>query len=260
VLRYQDYSNFFAPQESILRKWALAYPSTAAQMTRNTAIFNAQRNRNPFVDYPQLLERMGSLVGATSAPVAVAAGKAFPDRLVAELDKATGVLRIVAANMGNLAITYTATLALGNQGISLIGNASQVPLPIGAANTIALLARGDTPFLTDTLVVTFSSGANAINTQRIPVRLNGPLALRTNLASVLNLYPQPAHHSLHVNWPSVASLGGARNATLQDMAGRTVAQYPIAPNQEQTLNIAQLPPGMYILSIAGQGSAKVVVR
>ena len=260
VLRYQDYNNFFAPQESILRKWALAYPSTPAQITRNTAIFNSQRNRNPFVDYPQLLERMGSLVGATSAPVAVAAGKAFPDRLITDIDNPVGVLRIVAANMGNQAITYSAALALGNQGISLIDAANQVPLPIGAASTIALLARVSAQFATDTLVVTFSNGATAISTQRIPVRIDATLAVRTNLASLLKLYPQPAHQSLHIVWPSKAALGTAHTATLQDIAGRTVAQYPIAPSEQQTLDISQLPPGIYTLSLPGKGSAKVVVQ
>lgn len=68
VLRYQDYSNFFAPQEAILRQWHNQYPPSVQDSLRNTGIYALQNNRNPFVDYPQITERITNLVGPTSAP------------------------------------------------------------------------------------------------------------------------------------------------------------------------------------------------
>lgn len=68
VLRYQDYSNFFAGQESILRLWHQQYAPTTAEKARNNGIYQLQNNRNPFVDYPQFDARITNMVGPTAAP------------------------------------------------------------------------------------------------------------------------------------------------------------------------------------------------
>jgi hypothetical protein len=68
VTRYQDYSNHFAGQESILRQWHDQHPPSQSERDRNEGIYQLQNNRNPFVDYPQFAERITNLVGATSAP------------------------------------------------------------------------------------------------------------------------------------------------------------------------------------------------
>lgn len=63
VMRYQDYSNHFAPQENILRTWHDQYPPSTAEQNRNDDIFAVQNNRNPFVDYPQFIERISDIIG-----------------------------------------------------------------------------------------------------------------------------------------------------------------------------------------------------
>ncbi len=62
VLRYQDYTNFFQSQETVLRDWHGSYPPLMNEITRNNGIFGLQNNRNPFVDYPQFADRITSLV------------------------------------------------------------------------------------------------------------------------------------------------------------------------------------------------------
>lgn len=69
VLRYQDYQNFFSSQESILRTWHDAFPPTAVDKARNSAIAAQQTSRNPFVDYPQFAERIFSLSNNSSRPI-----------------------------------------------------------------------------------------------------------------------------------------------------------------------------------------------
>jgi hypothetical protein len=68
VTRYQDYSNFFGGQQNVLRQWHDAHPPTAAEITRNDDIHGLQNNRNPFIDYPQFIERIQNLVGNSQAP------------------------------------------------------------------------------------------------------------------------------------------------------------------------------------------------
>lgn len=67
VLRYQDYSNHFSNQESILRQWHEQFPPTAGEKARNSAIYALQNNRNPFVDYPQFIERISDIDGNAQA-------------------------------------------------------------------------------------------------------------------------------------------------------------------------------------------------
>lgn len=69
VLRYQDYTNFFVSQETILRKWNTDFPPNAIDKKRNTDILLVQKNRNPFVDYPQYAERITKLVAPSTTPV-----------------------------------------------------------------------------------------------------------------------------------------------------------------------------------------------
>ncbi|MCB0737181.1 MAG: endonuclease [Bacteroidetes bacterium] len=60
VIRYGDYGNFFAQQEQILRSWHQSFPPTTKSEKRNNDIYGLQKNRNPFVDYPQLVYRFNS--------------------------------------------------------------------------------------------------------------------------------------------------------------------------------------------------------
>ncbi len=68
VLRYQDYTNFFAPQESILREWHANYPPNSVERKRNADIALLQKNRNPFVDYPAFADRISNLVSTSTSP------------------------------------------------------------------------------------------------------------------------------------------------------------------------------------------------
>lgn len=69
LLRYGDYGNFFASQENILVQWHNSFPPDVIQQRRNDDVYAAQGNRNPFVDYPQFIERIQNLVGFSSAPI-----------------------------------------------------------------------------------------------------------------------------------------------------------------------------------------------
>lgn len=68
VIRYQDYANFFAPQESILKSWNSQFAPTAFEIGRNNDIYQIQNNRNPFVDYPQMAQRIHNFVTTSVDP------------------------------------------------------------------------------------------------------------------------------------------------------------------------------------------------
>jgi endonuclease I len=69
VVRYQDYTGFFAPQESLMRQWSAQFPVDSIELRRNADIFAWQKNRNPFIDHPEFLERITTLASNSTAPV-----------------------------------------------------------------------------------------------------------------------------------------------------------------------------------------------
>lgn len=71
AIRYADYSNFIDGQEAVLREWHWNHPPTAADRDRNDAIFSFQKNRNPFIDHPEFLERIGKIGAEDTKPVLV---------------------------------------------------------------------------------------------------------------------------------------------------------------------------------------------
>ncbi|MGB0850310.1 MAG: endonuclease [Bacteroidia bacterium] len=69
ALRYQDYGNFIDNQESILKQWHVDNPPTAWDIQRNNKIYSYQKNRNPFVDHPEFIERMNKIGSTDTKPV-----------------------------------------------------------------------------------------------------------------------------------------------------------------------------------------------
>lgn len=109
VVRHQDYTNFFAPQEQTLRQWHLENLPTQKSINRNNAIENVQKNRNPFVDYPQLIHRITKLSGTSNAfPVYNLVADVSPIYFE-EVDQITekAILQKAISNFGNTAITIS---------------------------------------------------------------------------------------------------------------------------------------------------------
>ena len=130
VVRHQDYSNFFDPQETRLRLWNDVYIPTAAEQKRNDDIFDLQNNRNPFIDYPQFAERITKLVGTTVAPCRIFLR---PDRNNIDFDDVPAntdiIYNYVLVNNGNQDVTLS-NFALGNTDLSFDAGDSNVdPCP-----------------------------------------------------------------------------------------------------------------------------------
>lgn len=60
--------SFFGPQEAILRTWCLQFMPDSIDRKRNNDIFGYQKNRNPFIDHPEFLERITSIANTSVAP------------------------------------------------------------------------------------------------------------------------------------------------------------------------------------------------
>ena len=58
----------FRVEEEVLKQWHQADPVTAEDVARNDAVYQAQGNRNPFVDRPEFVEAIGNFRTQLQAP------------------------------------------------------------------------------------------------------------------------------------------------------------------------------------------------
>ncbi len=68
VTRYQNYNSYLNSQEQILRQWHKTFLPSQSERRRCNDIYNYQKNRNPFIDYPQFLDRINSISNISVAP------------------------------------------------------------------------------------------------------------------------------------------------------------------------------------------------
>lgn len=242
VLRYQDYQNFYAGQEAILRTWHQQFPPTAAERARNDGIFAVQNNRNPFIDYPQFWDRISSISGNSVAPAQFA--QFLPEASI-DFDTVTGPVdyHFPVVNTGNQNLVYP--LPVLSDGRLSVVNAGDYPITVPPGEALPLIIRlqptGNSP-LAATLSLSRTDAGAA--TETIPVQaawsvLNGQA---DPWPSAWQLIPQSQ------GWELTTSHAGPWQWQLLNLAGQTVARGS-AWQPAATLDLRGKPSGLYILQV-----------
>lgn len=104
--RYGNMNNFLTSQESDLREWMNVDTVDEKEIRRNELIFKYQKNRNPYIDHPEFLDRINSISGGHDFP----AKREFITSKLSSVyhlsdDSLRGKFRIV--NTGNTTISVT---------------------------------------------------------------------------------------------------------------------------------------------------------
>jgi len=130
-----DFSYLTPAMEQTYRQWLSNYPPGMTLRQRNSDIALVQQNRNPFIDYPAFLDRIGGTLSSPATPFTqgfyvpdtVRAGQISPGE--------RRILRVPVVNLG------TATLTLSNiqvtGGALYTGPATQ-SVPPGGCATLSL--------------------------------------------------------------------------------------------------------------------------
>ena len=96
----------------------------------------------------------------------------------------------------------------------------------------------------------------------VSVFWNGRIALGTAAAAApvapLGVYPNPAAATLHLRWAGAAGTRSA-TATLLDLTGREVHRWP-AEASGTTLDVADVPRGVYVLRLGTGATRRVVLQ
>lgn len=250
VLRYQDYSNFFVSQENILRKWSVDFPPTEIDKKRNTDILLVQKNRNPFVDYPQFAERITKLVATSTEPIKKSIYNL--DSVVSyELSDSTDsvTLNYPIINTGNKSVLIyngISTNSLVDFAFDSVrvapGESISLPIVIHTKDTSGIFTAG-LQFYTDYSLVflysrlTFNIKHNTVGIQNSEI-------------NKLNVFPNPVTG----NWLMVTSDWNLDQGLFYNLAGQLVLKASIIENK---IDVTELLPGFYTLKTT-QGSIKII--
>ena len=237
VVRHQDYSGFFAGQEAVLRRWAQVYAPDTVDLRRNADIQSFQGNRNPFADYPQLLERIPSLTNPGQPFPSVTLARTYPPAGTLNLGDAEGFY-FTTVNEGNTPVVFQQPASLPGLVVESVG-VPNATIPTGGSATFRVLP---TPNATPGTYTFTPTGGTAIT-----LTLADPNAARPGLAVMpLVLRPNPATGAFATN------LAGKLN--IYDMMGRLVVE----ARAEALTDVSALPAGMYVVRV-GRKSARLQV-
>ena len=250
VLRYQDYTNFVQPQEPILRSWHSSLLPTVEEQLRNDDIFALQNNRNPFVDYPQFIERIHSVTTLSAEPPQPALD--FPeDTIVFGYVNAgtSATFEYQVVNSGNQSIDLS-NFSLSQTGIfSFTSGGNNVTLSPGEAVVLHIAA---TPSGNGAVQghLTFNTTLSSVATVDVPIYLNDPMvnAVTTVDVNSFEIFPNPASSELTIRNPFAFSY----LLIVRDVTGNIVMQQEVASGTT-AIDVSLLASGCYSAQLTAPG-------
>ncbi len=254
VLRYQDFTGFFSPQESILRTWHLNYLPTQVERKRNDDINLIQHNRNPFVDYPQFIDRITSISNFSVAPI-VPSIDLTEDTIVYGFVQSgiSHVFHYVIVNKGNVDI-HLSNFSLSHPGVlSFQSSGTNTALAPGEALGVDInLLTANQNAIHDSLV--FNTDVPGHSLVIIPIYANDLVISgfqlegeSASLENLVELFPNPVDEKLFLT----TSNSVIRAAGIYDVLGREVTpeMQIMIPSNSKTIDVSKLNRGIYFLFI-----------
>lgn len=229
VLRHQDFSNFLSGQESLLRNWSTQYPPNADDIARNNAIHQLQQNRNPFVDYPAFLDRLGAFSnnGSLSSPQR---WTAYPDTLYMRQGIAA---QIVLHGEG----TQSATVQLN--GSDLNWTPTQGSSPYSAGYHLGELEMNQNTSGSTTLDLIV--GGTVVDQVYVFYQASG-LSIDETATQRISFFPNPADDQLYVRVPSNRPV----MVQVYSLTGKRLIERELS-STEEPLDVSMLAGGVYLL-------------
>lgn len=258
ILRYQNYSGFFTSQEATLRQWHKDFLPNAIEKKRNNDIFLIQKNRNPFIDYPQFVERINSLGSTSTVPVVKSIDIIEGSINFSEVEQGKHpVYRYCMVNNGNSDvhiqnISVSDTISLG----LLWDNQDTVILP-GESLTILVMLKNDT--------LGMVAGTLSFNTD-LPYPANVMVPVLATVVPVgiketsnfegISLYPNPVAEYFEI-YAQTEFISTKFVLNIYDISGRKQqVNYKFADKMFVKVNCSNLPEGMYIAEVFYDGKIK----
>jgi endonuclease I len=251
VIRYQDYDNHVQGQESILRTWINQYPPTASDIQRNNDIYALQSNRNPFVDYPQLLKRITKIVGTSTA---VDKPSLYVSRNVIDMGSSidSTLYTFSIVNTGNTLVSLTNFAISSTTNFSFENAMSNAGLLPGEALEVLVRATPTSSALVDEQL-TFETDVPGMNTVTVDLKANWGLVSTSEVLknNGLEMFPNPTANSCVISWAEKSSF----EIEVYNLAGDMVLNQTVSGATKE-LNVSEFPAGVYVVKAIANGEIK----
>ncbi|HLP33638.1 MAG TPA: endonuclease [Bacteroidia bacterium] len=249
VVRHGNQGNFLtAQQENVLRQWAIQYAPDSVDRKRNDDIFTYQKNRNPFVDHPEFLERITSL---SSVSVPLSKRSVSINRNKFEFIRTGGTARMDTLVL-ELALTATGNSDIAVSNVKMLSGKFQVdtfPAIVQAGQSSYIRIKYSQEFfqlfLKDTLE--FATNDPFKPLVQIPVMIEYyPESVKEQLKSQLALFPNPVSEKLNITLP------GSEKISQILLVSPIGQQFTFVGNNEPmvVLSLPQMPAGCYFVGVA----------
>ncbi|CAN5513869.1 hypothetical protein BH11BAC1_BH11BAC1_16330 [soil metagenome] len=246
VLRYQNYSNFFTSQENILRTWNQSFPVDTIEQVRNNHIGLIQHNRNPFIDYPQFIERISSLSTTSVAPVIRAIDPTQDTIIYGYVQQAAPtIFHYVVVNNGNTPVQFS-NFSLSQQELGFQSGGSNATLAAGEslAIDIQLITQNNNSIHA---TLDFNTDDPAHLAVVIPIYANDSVFddINEHFENLIALYPNPVNDKLHIS----AGQNEINEVLIFDASGRELLAQRYQQGTNIEVNADNLLPGIYFIKI-----------
>ena len=248
--RYQEVSSvelsWFFSQETTMRQWNLDFPPDSVEMARNEAIFGLQNNRNPFIDYPQFVDRIDNFTNEDEVTVT---GIDIPYELVdfGYINEAGEYMfALPVYNLGETDLILNNFDLVASDKLDLVGDESEE----------VTIAPGEDHLFVFTLTSTgsgteigeFQFNTNLSDTEiEVPIYANVDVgAPKINLNEAINLFPNPTKDVLNLS--ITEPLPFPKEVTIFNTTGGKVFQETITQLSYQ-ISTQDYPDGVYWLHL-----------
>ena len=260
VIRYQDYSSHFSVQQNILRNWHNSYPVTAAETKRNNDIFAVQGNRNPFVDYPQLEERITNFIANSVAPAQFGLDVLQTSiNFGSFLNQQPDTFDYVMVNRGNQVINFS-NFALSNSSILSFaaGSGTNTSINPGDAIEISVIIQTQNGAMVSENLTFNTNIPGSLGSFTIPIN-GSPFVVSLNendLENQLEVFPNPLQDQLFVKIAGDFNL----DLNLMDATGRLIdIDFELNQGNNFIISTESLSKGVYFLEITN-GNKKLIKK
>jgi len=248
VIRYKDYSNHFSTQENILRTWHNTYPPDSSEEERNKGIFLLQKNRNPFVDYPQLEERISKFVSNSTAPTqfgidVLQTSINFGKVTIQKAD----TFNYLMYNRGNQTINFSNFSLTDTNILSFNGNSGMDrSIEAGDVLNVSVIIKTTTSGLKNENLTFDTNIPGSQSSFTIPIRANSLLVSLAEVETALEsrIFPNPFQDIVYIDYQGSAA---QIQLDLLDISGKIIRSNLIQNgNSLIALNLEELNKGIYI--------------
>lgn len=246
ITRYQDFTGFVAPQEELLREWALKFMPTQWDSLRNERVLLVQGNRNPYIDHPEFIERISNFVGAgPAATKSIAITYTQPVNYGYLVLKDTVDYGMLVENTGNTEVDIVmASLTPKPQpNVSTQQGLFKLQPKESKLFTFRFIGKNAGINFTDSFSLQLQGGAQ--NILSFTANVSG-LSVTEQQRANISIYPNPAANTLRINADRM--LNYPCNVSFYDVTGKLT--HSTVLNETFTeLNIASLPAGCYFVQV-----------